>query len=239
MIEETPKYPKPEEAKIVVSYSPPKTDGLLWPAITSIILHPLLMGVYTVSLLFLYTDFNLLFAGQFIQFISPVLFLTCIVPVSGMYFLQRSGLMKRYRDGNIFDRLLPMLLLFFTYSLLIYYFHSAKLFIWFLAVLTVPLVLIVTASIISIKWRISLHMLAIGGMIGSTLSVCYNIKGVNPFILFIILFILAGFLGVARLIPGKETPAQVYTSFLIGLVVSFICVWLGTYWGIIMFLKNL
>ena len=81
--------------------------------------------------------------------------------------------------------------------------------------------------------------MAIGGMIGCILSVCYNIKGLNLPVLFMILFILAGCLGVSRLMLNKSTPAQVYVGFLVGSVVSYLWVYIGTYWSLILFLRNL
>ncbi|MDH6307257.1 membrane-associated phospholipid phosphatase [Dysgonomonas sp. PFB1-18] len=210
----------------------------LLPRIISIILHPLLMGAYGVALLFLYTDFNLLFAGQFFRFMSPVIFFTCIVPITGIYFLKKAGLINSYRLTERQDRLLPYIITFFAYALLIYYFYAAKLYIWFLSTLIAPLILIIITAIINGFWKISAHMVGIGGLIGCTLSVCYNVKGVNPFFLFIILFILAGCLGVSRLILGRHTPAQVYAGFLLGFAVSYICVWIGAYWGVLLFLKN-
>lgn len=211
----------------------------LIPRIVSIVLHPILMGVYGVLLLFLYTDFSIIFSGQFIRFISPVFFLTCFVPVSSMYFLKRAGLIKDYELTDKRERYLPYLTVFFAYLLLIYYFHSAGLYVWFLSTLIAPVILIIIAAIVNIYWKISAHMLGIGGLIGCTLSICYNVKALNPFVLFIILFILAGCLGVSRLKLKRHTPAQVYVGFLVGLVVSYICVWIGAYWGLIMFMKNL
>ena len=211
----------------------------LMARIISIILHPMLMGVYGVVLLFLYTDFRLIFANQFIRFVSPVFFLTFFVPLSSMYFLRKAGLIKDYELTDKRDRFLPYLTVFLAYLLLIYYFHSAKLYIWFLSTLAAPVILIVIAAVVNIRWKISAHMMGIGGLIGCTLSVCYHVKGLNPFVLFIILFILAGCLGVARLMLKRHTPAQVYTGFLIGLVVSYLCVWVGAYWGLIMYMKNL
>ena len=211
----------------------------LIPRIISIVLHPMLMGVYGVALLFLYADFNLIFGGQFIRFVSPVFFLTCFVPFSSIYFLKKAGLIKDYELTDKRDRFLPYLTVLIAYLLLIYYFYSAKLYIWFLSTLVAPVILIVIAAIVNIYWKISAHMMGIGGLIGCTLSVCYNVKGLNPFILFIILFILAGCLGVSRLMLKRHTPAQVYIGFLIGLIVSYLCVWIGAYWGLIMFMKNL
>ncbi len=217
----------------------PQQDEPLIPRIISIVLHPIFMGVYGVALLFLYTDFNLLFAGQFLRFIAPVFFLTCFVPLSSMYFMKRAGLIKDYELTDKRDRFLPYFTVFFAYGLLIYYYSSAGLYIWFLSTLAAPLVLIVIAAVINVYWKISAHMIGIGGLIGSTLSVCYHVKGLNPFVLFIILFILAGCLGVSRLMLRRHTPGQVYAGFVLGLVVSYICVWIGAYWGLIMFMKNI
>ncbi len=227
------------EEKTPLSYEPPKEKEPILAQMISIILHPMFMGVYTVSLLFLYTDFNLIFAGQFIRFITPILFLSCVVPASSMYFLKRSGLIKNYNLNSKDKGFTPYLITFLSYTLLIYYFQSAHLYTWFIAILATPLLLITITAIIKRFWKISIHMIGIGALIGCTLSVCYNIKGVNPFVLFIILFILAGCLGVSRLILKRHTPAQVYVGFLVGLVGAYLCVWIGAYWGFVMFLKNL
>ncbi|MFV0418039.1 MAG: hypothetical protein ACK5KT_04795 [Dysgonomonas sp.] len=220
-------------------YEPTKEHEPLLARIISIVLHPFFMGIYGVALLFYYTDFNMIFSGQFLRFISPVFFLSCVVPISSIYFLKKAGLIGDYYSSQRNDRLIPSLLTLFSYSLLIYYFYTAKLFVWFLAVLAAPLLLTVIAAIVNIYWNISVHMMGIGGLIGCTLSICYNIKGLNPFVLFIILFILAGCLGVSRLILKRHTSAQVYIGFLVGLVISYLCVWIGTYWGFILLLKKL
>ncbi|NDV77949.1 hypothetical protein [Dysgonomonas sp. 511] len=220
------------------SYTPPKEAEPLLARIVSIILHPLFMGIYTVALLFVYTDFNLLFAGQFFLFMSPMFFLTCVVPLCSLYFLNKMKLIKNYGTTEPQERLIPFLVFFLSYGLLVYHFHSAKLYTWFTALLAAPLILIVVSGIISHFWKISLHMVGIGALVGSTLSVCYHVKGVNPYVLFIILFILAGCLGVARLASKKNTPAQVYAGFVLGAAVSYICVWIGAYWGLIVFLQN-
>jgi membrane-associated phospholipid phosphatase len=225
--------------KSPLSYEPPKVKEPLLARIISIILHPFFMGVYGVSLLFLYTDFRLIFAGQFMRFITPVFFLTCVIPASSIYFLRKAGLIKDYDLKSRNDRLIPYVVAFCSYCLLIYYFVSAGLYAWFIGALSAPLVLIVIAAITTKYWKISAYMMVIGGLIGCTLSVCYNVKGLNPFILFIILFILAGCLGVSRLMLQRHTPGQVYTGFLVGLIVSYLCVLIGAYWGVIMFIKNL
>jgi len=242
MIEETDKEPYNGDDQIKASsifYEPPQKKEPLLAHIVSIVLHPLLMVVYVIIMIFTYTDFKFLYGNQFIQFLAPVFFLSCAIPASGIYLLKTTGIITDYRMKNKSERFLPFMIFFFSYGLLFYYFFSAKLSVWFLAVLAVPMILLIIYTLISLRWKISAYMIGIGGLIGSILSICYNIKGLNLYVLFIILFILAGCLGVARLALNRNTPIQVYSGFLIGIVVSYLTVWLGAYWGIVIFLKNI
>lgn len=223
---------------VSVIYEPSKAKDPILARIVSFILHPLLMVVYVITFIFIYTDFKFLYGNQFLQFIAPAFFLSCAIPLSGLYTLKVTKLITDYkfRKG---ERFLPFTIFFFSYGLLFYYFFSAKLTIWFLAVLAVPMMLFLIYAFVSMFWKISVHMIGIGGLIGSIMSICYNIKGLNLYVLFIILFILAGCLGVSRLALNRNTPAQVYVGFLVGIVVSYLTVWIGAYWGIVIFLKNL
>jgi hypothetical protein len=227
---------KPKESII---YRPPGKKEPRLPQIISFVLNPLFMVIYTVIIIFVYTDFKFLFANQFIRFISPVIFFSCIIPATGIYFLRRANIIKNYDLDNRNEWVLPITVFFVSYSLLFYYFFSAKLFIWFLSVMLTPLILLVIYVIISRFWRISAYMTGIGGLIGCILSVCYHIKGLNLPVLFSILIILAGCLGVSRLMLNRSTPAQVYAGFSAGIVISCLCVYAGACWGSILFLKSL
>lgn len=239
MIEEIENEPNRSFVKSSVFYEPPKEKEPILARIFSIALHPLFMVLYAVILIFIHTDFKFLFANQFVRFMAPVLFFSCIIPATGMYFLKISGIIRDFKLNNKKEWLLPFSVFFLSYGLLFYYFFSAKLYIWFLAVVAIPLILLIIYIIISRFWDISAYMIGIGGLIGSIMSVCYNIKGLNLYILFIILFILAGCLGVSRLALNKSTSAQVYVGFLIGIAISYLAVYIGTYWGFVILLKNL
>lgn len=205
-------------------------NGPVLARIISTALHPLFMTIYGVCLLFVYTDFGFLFAGQFSTFLLPVFFMSCFIPASSIYFLKKGGYIKDYSLSDKEDRFLPFVIALISYGMLLVFFFKASLYIWFLCLLAAPILLIIISGIITFKWKISAHMIAIGGLIGGVMSVCYNVKGVNPFILFIILFILAGCLGVSRLILKRHTPAQVYAGFLLGFFITYFCVWIGANW---------
>ncbi len=211
----------------------PTASLLLLARIFSVVLHPLFMAIYGISLLFIYTDFKYIYGSQFSKFIIPVAIFSCFIPMLCIYLFWRTGYVTDFSLKKKEERFLPFLTTFFSYSVLFYYFFKAGLAIWFLAILLVPLLLLVICGIVNSYWKISAHMAGIGGLLGSIFSVCYNIKGQNPYGLFIILIILVGVLGVSRLILRRHTPAQVYVGFLVGLVVSYFAVFVGGYFPLL------
>ena len=211
-------------------------DEPLAARIISIVLHPLFMAIYGVALLFIYTDFKYIFASQFSKFMIPVVIFSCLIPAASIYFFKRTGYITDYSLNRKEERFLPFLVTFLSYSVLFFYFLKAGLYTWFLATLLVPLILLIVCGIINYRWKISAHMAGIGGLLGCVFSVCYNIKGQNPYILFIILIILVGALGVSRIILKRHTPAQVYIGFLVGLFISYVAVFIGGYYPIILLL---
>jgi chromate transport protein ChrA len=82
---------------------------------------------------------------------------------------------------------------------------------------------IITAFIINIKWKISAHMIGIGGMLGALLSVQLFLS-INVSFYIILAFIIAGCLGSSRLYLKKHTPMQVYCGFILGLITQLLVI---------------
>lgn len=202
-----------------------KSNQSIAAQLTSIILHPLLMSVYSICFLFVYTDFRFIFSGQFLRFLIPVILLTCIMPIIGIVFLKQTKAISDYNLNDKKERILPLLIYFFCNLFQIWLFSKSGIYNWFIALLALPAILSLISCIISYFWKISIHMIGIGGLIGAILSICYNAKGINPYPLFMSLFILAGCVGVSRLLLNKNTPAQVYLGFIIGLVIAYFTIW--------------
>ena len=220
--------------KIITPSSIKEPKEPIWANVASTVLHPVFMTLYGVILLFLFTDFGVFFAGQFFDFILPVVILSCIIPITGIILLRRMKLISHSDLKNKKERSLPFLITFLSYASLLYFFIQAGLFVfflWFIALLVAPLLLMIITVTINCFWKISVHMIGIGGLLGGIMGVCY-IKGIDPYILFMVLFILAGMLGSARLILKRHTAPQVYTGFLLGFVVTFMCVFFSILYGI-------
>ncbi len=195
--------------------------------IISVLLHPLLMATYSVCLLFVYTDFQYIYAGRFWLFVLPVLIATCLLPANGVFLLKKAGIVEDYDLKKREERLYPILICVVFYALLLYYFYRGGAIVWYLALMASPVIALIIGGLITLFWKISFHMIGIGGLIGGVLSVSYNVKWVNPYILFIILFILAGCLGTSRIILKRHTPMQVYAGFSLGFAVVYLAVYLS------------
>jgi len=72
--------------------------------------------------------------------------------------------------------------------------------------------------IISLRWKISAHAAAIGGLTGGFLALSIRMNE-NPLMILALLFLIAGFVGTARLILEKHTNIQVYAGFLLGFLI--------------------
>lgn len=82
---------------------------------------------------------------------------------------------------------------------------------------------IVIAWILSFQWKVSIHMIGIGGLTGMLLGLSQVLNaGLTEVILASIL--ISGFLGSARLILKAHNPNQVYVGFLIGFVTEWLVI---------------
>ena len=82
------------------------------------------------------------------------------------------------------------------------------------------ILIIIFAAIISKFWKISLHLLAIGGVVGVFIALQLMEGGILYVLLIFIL--LSGILGVARIKQKAHNHTQVYVGFLLGMSVELI-----------------
>ena len=194
----------------------------------SSIFQPLLMPIYSVALLFLYTHFRFVYANHFFNLMLPTALFTFLIPGVLIYIMLRVGIISDLTLLKRKDRFAPFAVTMLCFAFLIYYFFKIGLPTWFLMMLGASIIVMMLASIITLWWKISAHMFGISSLMGGVMSVCYFVENSNPYYLFMLLFIIAGLVGTSRIILRRHTPNQVYAGFLLGFVVSFVSVWIGS-----------
>jgi len=84
----------------------------------------------------------------------------------------------------------------------------------------------ISLIVVSLKWKISAHSAAIGGLIGGVSALSFRLHE-NAILVLSLLILVAGLVATSRLILLKHTNTQVYAGFslgflIIGLVIAFI-----------------
>jgi hypothetical protein len=81
------------------------------------------------------------------------------------------------------------------------------------------------AFLINMKWKISIHMIGLGGLAGMffAIAVLFKFDLVIPLIAIVA---VAGITGTARLVLNAHTPSQIYTGFILGFFVEWIFVYI-------------
>ncbi len=152
--------------------------------------------------------------------VSVIVFLFSFVfPVVNIFILVRLKRIPNLTLSNQKDRTFPLFITAMFYFGLFYLlmdqniWNSIKLF-----VLGGAICILIT-TIINLKYKISAHMVGLGGVLGILISVSYLIKfNMTPYYIAVIL--IAGLVGCARLVLNEHKPAQLYLGFFLGLIIQ-------------------
>ena len=144
-----------------------------------------------------------------------------IFPLVSIFWLIRKGKVSSLEMSNHKERSLPLIKTVIWMSFGYYLLQKNLLYTPILkAELLGAIIIILTASIVSKYWKISLHLLGIGGVVGVFIALqIMHGDFLNILILFIL---LSGLLGVARIKQKAHNYAQVYSGFLVGLSIELI-----------------
>jgi len=86
--------------------------------------------------------------------------------------------------------------------------------------------LVLISLLINYFYKISLHMMALGGLLATLIGFSFLIHQDIRIYIFLIIFI-TGITGTVRLKLGAHTPSQIYSGFVLGTSVM-----LGLFWFI-------
>ena len=188
----------------------------------SIILHPMFMPILALHLTLLVLPSIAFTLSQNLLLIYGILiFSTMVLPLISIFWLMQKGKVSSLEMSNHKERSLP---LFKTVIWMSFGYYLLQNLLFYTPILKAELLgailIILLAAIISKFWKISLHLLGIGGVVGVFIAL-QIIHG--DFLYLLLLFILlSGLLGVARIKQKAHNYAQVYAGFLVGLSVELI-----------------
>ena len=191
----------------------------------SLVFHPLWMPLLGFTLA-VANDQYLIASRSVYQAVISVLFINVLVPMAMIVMMIKfkmvSGIDLRERK----ERLVPYLIVvgFYVFSYALFQYRdlpiSNLLYAYFLGIILVMF----SGLLINFVWKISVHLLAVGGVLGwlLALSVLHHLD--IDLLLFLVL-LAVGFTAFSRLYLKAHTPAQVYLGFLLGFAIEFLLVY--------------
>ena len=183
--------------------------------IVSTIFHPILLPSLGFLLLFASGFYNSMLTSDAKRFILLVIFFsTATLPMLSIAILAFNSkfdfLMPNSRD-SVVPLLFTSVFYYIGFILLgrIHFLPVFKLF------MIGSVLLIVALLLISFKWKISIHMAAIGAITATFFALSFR-SGINPEGAIIILVIVSGLIGTSRLILNKNSLLQVAAGYILG-----------------------
>ena len=182
----------------------------------SILFHPLLLPLYVLFITF-NSGTNFSYVPAYTQNMSYLLTLlgVTLTPLVCLPLLKWLGLIENYRLMHKQDRVFPVLATIVGAFIVFYFSRNLP---YSNIVRQFYLIMVIMLSgfmIVTIRWKISMHMTAIGALCGFVfiLGMKYLGEVIN---LLPILILASGILASSRLYLKRHTPAQVYVGYIYG-----------------------
>lgn len=186
--------------------------------LTSIVFHPLLIPTLGFLLLLNSGFYFTLIPWSLKRMLLMVVFLsTCLLPAISIGLLGLNQKIDLKMDKNS-DRILPLILSSIFYYAGYIVLQRLPIFPIYKFFLVASILVQIALLFISLKWKISAHSAAIGGLLGGFLAMSFLFQE-NPLLIVILLVLISGLVGTSRLILEKHTNSQVYSGFLIGFLI--------------------
>lgn len=210
-----------------MTVNPSKNSWNYISLIISYIIHPVFIPTYIFTV-FLYFG-NIIFEPYSLPAQTYVVLLigitTAIIPLIllsvNMFLLRKKITHKALLMESRKDRVIPFFYIGIYYSVLTYmFFHYLN-----FPILLTSLMIIISASVLataiaSLFWKISAHAISLGASL--MIFILINTIMPNEYFFYVIIgtLFISGITLSSRLNLNAHTPAQIYTGYLVGIVLG-------------------
>ena len=192
----------------------------LFLKVISFILHPVFIPLMVLLLYLVFIENTTLSRESIQKIILTVTFTSVLIPLAYVYFLifkrKITSIYLRYKNERIMPLLFSAFCLSICYFLIQNTIKEPIVINFLLGTITLTLV----SAIITRFWKISLHMIGVGGAVGVFLVTRILLQ--STIFLFALFLLLAVILGIARTRESSHTQLQVYVGFALGFTSIFL-----------------
>lgn len=184
--------------------------------IISAVFTPFMVPFVAFLLLFFFTYLRVLPLQYKLTVLIMVYCFTILLPMLGIYLLQKINGWTLQELGNRKKRFIPYLITIMSYTGCFLTMYRINLPRYMSGIIIATLLCMIICTSINLKWKISTHMASCGMIIGGLLSYSFIFQ-FNPIWWLCGFILLAGMLGSARIIVRQHTLNEVGGGFLVGL----------------------
>ncbi|WP_340111519.1 phosphatase PAP2 family protein [Maribellus mangrovi] len=192
--------------------------------IISIVFHPVLLPTLGILLLLHSGFYFSMLSWEAKRFVLLVVFFTtCILPLLMVSILAINPRFDISMSKST-DRVIPLLASAIFYYLGFILLGKMNIFPVFKLFMLASVLVLVALLIISFKWKISNHMAALGALAGVFFALSFR-KGLNPIYSILIVVLVSGLVGTARLALKKHSIWEVIAGYVLGFSILYVIVY--------------
>lgn len=186
----------------------------------SLLLHPFVIPAYaTIIMLFSSSIITIISLKLKLYFVALIALNTLCLPLFILLLLRYAGVLKNLDLSTRKERVVPILIVVSSYVLCASLMPISIVSFLINKFLFASIGCIVVAFVINFFWKISLHLIAMGGI--TSMLIYSFMYGYDISIWMLLLAIIfTGFLASARLYLGAHNMAQVSVGYFLGFLVS-------------------
>ena len=191
--------------------------------VVSYLIHPVFVTTFMLAFALFqkntYLYYTITPTGRWF-FLAVAFILTVLAPIFSVGYLLYSKQISSIEMEDRKERIVPMFItVAYTFGLY-YMFSSFEMPPVVMAIIGVGVIGTVVTLLITFFWKISAHMISIAGFGGMVLALSEQIHPVPNWV-FMVLFLLMGIVGWARLKLNSHTLPQVLAGWVIGYFISY------------------
>jgi len=193
------------------------------------VFHPLFMPIATLGLAMLIDPKLSYFlnAGILLRFFSFLAIMTIAFPAVSILLLRYQGVISSVHMPDRQERTTPFAMVLVYYVITYGFLMRIPLDPVVYCMQMGAILALVLTILINLSWKISVHMVGIGGLVGCIVALVTYHRPMDATHLIGGLMLIAGTVGTARLLLHAHEPKEIYGGFFLGLSCVFITVAIG------------
>jgi len=185
--------------------------------IVSAVFTPFSIPFVAFLILFLFSYLNIMPLAYKLIVLGVVYCFTILMPTLTIFLFRKINGFEAKDLTDRKKRYVPYLLTIISYVFCMLMMRKLNIPWYMSGIILTALLMMLISIILNLKWKLSEHMLCMGGIVGGVVSFS-ALFGYNPVWWLSLFILIAGVLGTARIILQHHTLSEVLTGFVVGFI---------------------